>query len=372
MNSRIKGSYTCSSVPAQHQYDSSEILLRTPRTGDVGVFRVKDCAGKYLKDTNGNSQYMWDGDLIMATFGPRYATSQYEAHLPTTPTTDVALVGRGGVVAEVHSQNSCHGGSAIPLELVAYVTDQRGRVINTRRQYQLPDYRASTGRAKIILSVGSAMDSGKTTTAAYACAGLERAGYKTAFIKLTGTAFPKDPQFVYDRGSSYVTDFSRAGFPSTFKTPLSDLLRLYQHLVDACIEAVDPDFIIVELADGILQEETGGLLRNQDFMGTVSGTMLSCGDSLGTLSGLRVLRDWGIEPCVLSGLFSASELLINEVIEKCQVPVVTLEGFLAGKMLGALPGTTNRVNLANGEPAGTDTDVMPGPLPTKGPSAVAN
>jgi len=357
MTPRVKIAYTCSSVPADYQTAPHLIHERTPRTGDVGIFRVIKSDGKYLKGVDSASQYLFTDDHIMAVFGPRYATSQYEAYLPTQPVVDLSLVGRGGVVALVHSQSARHSGDALPLEMVAFVTDSQGEVINTREQYQLPAYRACSGGARVLLSVGSSMDSGKTTTAAFAAAGLERAGHTTAFIKLTGTAFPKDSQFVLDRGASYVTDFSRAGYPSTFRVPQTELLCLYQFLVDNCVAACQPDFIVVELADGILQPETGKLLQDPDFMSTVSGTMLSCGDSLGILSGLTTLRGWGIEPCMLSGLFSASQLLINEVQRHTSVPVLTLEDMLAMKMIGILPGTTIPESKEKEDISGDEVDV---------------
>ena len=172
------------------------------------------------------------------------------------------------------------------------------------------------------------MDSGKTTTAAYLSAGLSREGHTTAYIKLTGTAYPKDVRRVYDRGADYAIDFTLLGYPSTFNCELEELLDIYQTLVEHVQEAVEPDYIVVEIADGILQRETAMLLGEDRFMQTVHDVVLSCGDSLSVFSALRLMERYGIKPFAVSGLFTASELLIAEVADLIPIPIMRLDDLL--------------------------------------------
>ena len=73
-------------------------------------------------------------------------------------------------------------------------------------------------------------------------------------------------------------------------------------------------------------------------MSTVDGLILSCGDSMSVLNGLNLLKEMGHEPLLVSGLFTASPLLVEEVREHCTVPVFTLEDFLMkGKIEYYLP-----------------------------------
>ncbi len=334
MTKRIKMAYTCAAVPGQINWHYELPDTHIPRIGDVGLFRVVDSDGKYMKTRDGGTCSLFTDDLIMAAYGARYATNQYEAYLPQMPTRQVELVGRGGVVAQVASKNQTHLAQAIPLELVAIAVDKQGGVINTLQA--LTPFRGDTQGVKVLLSVGSSMDSGKTTTAAHLCGGLGRAGYKTAYIKLTGTAYPKDTLYCYDRGADYVTDFSQRGFTSTFQVGIPTLLSLYQELLDDCVRQIKPDYIVVEIADGILQQETRELLQNSEFMDTVGGVVLSCGDSLGVLSGIEVLKNWGIVPILISGLFTASQLLMEEVRPLTKHRIFNIQELLAGNMLTLL------------------------------------
>jgi hypothetical protein len=134
-----------------------------------------------------------------------------------------------------------------------------------------------------------------------------------AYVKLTGTVFPKDAQLNLDLGADYVVDFSRFGFPSTYLCSEQTLLDLYQSLLNLACQAAEAEYVVLEIADGLLQRETALLLQNQAFLSTVHGVLLSCGDSLGVLSGLQLLKEWNCAPFAVSGLFTASELLVKEV-----------------------------------------------------------
>jgi hypothetical protein len=80
------------------------------------------------------------------------------------------------------------------------------------------------------------------------------------------------------------------------------------------------------------------LLRNQVFMDTVYQVVFSAGDSLAAIQGVQTLSSWGVMPSALSGLFTASPLLIREVKESLYerydllfVPILNLEDLAMGK-----------------------------------------
>lgn len=338
MKNRIKKSFACTGV--QHYIlNSNMITSYIPKMGDVGVFRVAEANSSYLVDPQGINRNIFDEDVIMLAFGNRYATSQLEGYVPNTPIKECHLLGRGGVAGVLKSVNATMKSEPPAIELLGYATDEQEKVINTIQTEELDDFSPLSIRSKIILSIGSSMDSGKTTTAAFLCGGLSAAGYTTAYLKLTGTAFPKDARYVYDRGADFIADFTQFGYPSTFMCEHHELLRLYQSLVNISQEAVAPDYIVVEIADGILQRETAMLLRDTRFMDTVHGVIFSCGDSLGVFSGLRMLEDMNIHPFAVSGLFTASELLIEEVENAISVPVLRLSDMLEGRALDCLQAT---------------------------------
>jgi hypothetical protein len=330
MKSTIKQALTCRSLQNYHvNTELNELYI--PRMGDVALFRVVQPNGGYIMNTARLSTEIFEGDTVMLTFGNRYATNQYEGYVPNTPVKQCHLLGRGGVVGTMVSKNATFKVSPAVLELIGYAVDESGQVINTIQTEQLSHFNPFGIKAKVILSVGASMDSGKTTSAAWLCGGLSAAGKRVAFIKLTGTAFPKDAQLNFNRGADFAIDFSHFGFPSTFLLDKDTLLNLYQSLLEEVERASGAEYIVMEIADGILQRETALLLNDSRFMSTIHATMFSAGDSLGVLSGVQVLQNMGIRPFAVTGLFTASELLIREVAHMISMPVLRLNDLLSSK-----------------------------------------
>ena len=326
MEKKVKKSLICKSI--SHYRANGEICsVHQPQAGDVGIFRVLSETTASIRNEQGIPTKIFQGDHLMLTFGNRYATNQVEGYVPEGPTLVCQLLGRGGVAGILKNQNEIFRRLPVDLELVGYACDPAsGKVLNTIRQEKLVSFDDPSGiRSKVVLSIGSAMDSGKTTSAAYLCKGLSQVGKRVAYIKLTGTVFPKDAQLARDLGADYAIDFSYFGFPSTYMCSEQTLLDLYQSLLDQAWKAVEADYVVLEIADGLLQRETKMLLQNQVFMDTVHSVMLSCGDSLGVLSGLQLLEKWGCVPFTVTGLFTASELLVREVKDVVGTPILNLK-----------------------------------------------
>jgi len=175
------------------------------------------------------------------------------------------------------------------------------------------------------------MDSGKTTTAAHIARGLKTTGKQVAFIKLTGTVYTKDIDYVTDCGADIAMDFSNMGFPSTYLQDKETILDIYQSLLEE-LSQYQPAYIVMEIADGLFQRETSFLLNDERFMSTIHNTVFSCGDSLSVMSGLEVLNKMNIQPCMISGRFTMSPLLIQEVTDRKDVPVHTIDQIMTGEL----------------------------------------
>lgn len=328
MQSNIKKALTCKRIHV-FSINSDLITTYTPKMGDVGIFRVVQANGGYIMNTEKRNSQLFDGDLVMLAFGSRYATNQLEGYVPESPVQHCHLLGRGGLAGILTSKNATFKTVPAQLELVGYAMGRSGSVLNTIRRKALDKFNSINIRAKVILSVGSSMDSGKTSSAAWLCGGLRAAGKRVAYIKLTGTTFPKDAALNLDRGAHYAVDFSEFGFPSTYLLDKDTLLNLYQSLVNMACNEGFAEYVVMEIADGLLQRETAMLLSDPNFRSTVHATLFSAGDSLGVLSGLQILEAWGIRPFAVSGLFTASELLIREVCDRVEVPVLRLADLLS-------------------------------------------
>lgn len=307
-----------------------------PKAGDVAIFKVLDIGKhKAIQNSEGKNSYIFPGDYIMATFGNRYATNQFEGYVPKKIHNQYQILGQGGcigVLKSTHAKFDLIG--ATQLKLVGYAVHKSGKIINTKYlNEQEEKFRPNNYiKPQIILSVGSSMDSGKTTSAAYLCRGLKNAGKKVAFVKLTGTVFSKDKRFVKDCGAHIAVDFSNIGFPSTYMCSLSELLNLYQKLLSK-VSKINPDYIVMEIADGLLQRETNLLLNHKPFTQTIDHIMLSCGDSLGVLSGLNYLNEIEFKPFGICGLINASPLLVDEVTKTIDIPVFNLSDLMSKSII---------------------------------------
>jgi hypothetical protein len=91
-----------------------------------------------------------------------------------------------------------------------------------------------------------------------------------------------------------VADFSDMGYPSTYMCSREEILDIYQSLLDR-LAPENLDFIVMEIADGLMQRETMFLLKDKAFMKTIHRTIFSCGDSLSAFHGVELLNNWGIE-----------------------------------------------------------------------------
>jgi hypothetical protein len=263
----------------------------------------------------------------MAAFGTRYATEQFEGYVPTQTMSEYHILGAGGTVGIIHSMHSKFVQvGPTRLRMIGYAVDNNGTIINTKwlQHEKLIPYRGvMQSMTRVILSIGSSMDSGKTTTAAHLVRGLKKAGMRVGFIKLTGTVFTKDCDLNYDNGADVVADFGDMGFPSTYLCSEEELLNLYETLLKH-IDANNLDYVVMEIADGIYQRETEMLLTNSKFMSGIDSVVFSAGDSLSAVQGVRTLQEMHIIPSALCGLFTASPLLMREVKTKVHIPIFTI------------------------------------------------
>lgn len=324
METAIKKSLICKDV-FDIRIDENLKGHYLPQAGDVALFRVK-VLGKHtrLQDDTTRNRLIFSGDLLLCAFGNRYATNQIEGYVPDQICEEYHLLGQGGVVGIVKSMYvPLQEKGPTTLELLGFATDRDGKVMNTKTPANELTRMAqqNRNRAQVILSVGSSMDSGKTTTAGYLCRGLTKAGKKAAYMKLTGTVFSKDAFFALDCGACATIDFGHFGYPSTFMCEEGELIDLF-HAMMHQLEEEEPQYVVVEIADGLLQRETRALLQNPVFMECVSQLIFSAGDSLSVLSGLQLLSSWNLTPFALSGIFTSHPLLVEEVQK--QVPATTI------------------------------------------------
>ena len=319
---KIQASYTTRYVQAAIADRPADFHLITgqslvPRSGDVVVARVKEILNhKRVETPASRKAILFEGSLIMLAYGNRYAADQFLAHVPGSlePCHLVAAGGIAGIVTQAHERMD----DPTIIEPVGLLADHNG-VLNIAdfAPYQAPDNLdgspATTGqrRPEVIAVLGTAMNSGKSTTMACLINGLTQAGRRVSAGKITGTGAGNDPMIYHDAGAQRVLDFTDFGYPTTFHMTMPQLRSLTAGLIDALTDT-DTDVVVVEIADGIYQEETAGLLRDDLFQGLIDQVVFAASDALGARAGVQELQSVGLRVAVASGVMTASPLATAE------------------------------------------------------------
>lgn len=309
-------------------------FVRAPRVGDLVLAEVVSVGkNKMLEIQSGVSMYLFPGDLIVGAFGNRYATDQFEGYVPARPVEECDLLSVGGVIGEVVSKHAAMG-APTRLRVRGLVSDGEGREIN-QRGYGLaaPDgvIGGTVGKSEVIMVVGSSMNSGKTTTVGTLARALGRAGFRVAAAKVTGTAAGKDGRFIESCGARPVIDFTSAGYPSTYMLGREELLGLYRSLLSR-LHAHAPDYILVEVADGIFQRETLMLLESEEVRSSVDHVFFAASDSLSAESGVRLVRNRGLPLRATAGAITQSLLATREAEEVTGIPCLSTERIMDGTL----------------------------------------
>ena len=294
--------------------------VRQPKIGQLVIAEVVKL-GKHvaIEDRSGLSTPIFPGDRIVGVLGNRYATDQYEGYVPRRASRQCDLLSIGGVCGVVASRAA---GVRAPtrLRVLGLAGDDRGRPLNQRVFGIEAEDAPRSGQ--VIVVFGSSMNSGKTTVAGALVRGLAGGGLRVAAAKLTGTAAGKDLRLYVGSGASLVLDFVDAGFPSTYLLDPDDLHRIPTVLLSH-LWSTKPDFVVLEIADGIFQRETAMLLRSEQFRAQIDHVFFAGNDSLSAESGVRHLRQHGLPLRAISGILTKSPLIVREAEEATGVPCLT-------------------------------------------------
>lgn len=320
-----KRAYTTRHVPQAAFGRLLEDPQQVPRSGDLLLARVLR-VGKHatLEGTDGRRSVLFAGDEIVVAYGARYAPDQFEAHVPG----DLApchLAAGGGVAALVTAR---HGAVAAPTELapLGLLADAGGRRLNLadHRNPLVGGQHADPARPLTIASLGTSMNAGKTTSAAYLVRGLVRAGLRVGAAKITGTGSGNDPGLLRDAGAELVLDFTDVGHVSTAGLGLNALLDIMMR-VQSAMAAQGVQALVMEVADGLLQRETSMLLSSPHFTQRVDANLFSSPDSMGAVAGVRWLNDQGLPVLALAGTLTRSPLARREAETATRLPVFGLD-----------------------------------------------
>ena len=308
-------------------------LTSEPRAGDLALARVEKIGkNTRLELANGRACSLYVGDFAAVVFGNRYATMQFEGYARADGDR-CDLLSMGGLCGLVESRHVSVPDSS-KLRLMGRFADDRGRPL-VLRSFALPSPDRKRDVLNVVVVCGSSMDAGKTHTASSVISGLRAHTDRVVGIKLTGTAAGRDTWSLLDAGACAALDFVDGGYASTYRVPLDELLDLHQFLLGHAAQR-GATWAVVEIADGLLQAETAALLQSPTFVDTVDAWLFAAGDPLAALSGVAMLRGWGIEPLGVGGRVTMSALAMREVTNALGVPVFTAGALQEGALNGRL------------------------------------
>ncbi|MDH3300349.1 MAG: DUF1611 domain-containing protein [Acidimicrobiia bacterium] len=320
-----RAAFTCRRVPlVDPRYDWNGLALISgpvrPRSGDIVLAEVTRLGHhRRIELRNGRRPYMREGDEIIVAYGDRYAPDQFESNIPLDLRLTNLSAG-GGVAATVINR---HSSTRRPTEIqpVGLLGRRNGTPLNLA-DFALPVILPPSNRPPVIAVFGTSMNAGKTTAVASLIEGLVAAGQSPGGTKVTGTGSGGDYWSMVDAGARTVLDFTDAGYASTYRLPIVVVEKIMAQLIDHLASA-GCSSIVVEVADGIFQQETAALLRSPIFKQYVDGVIFAAGDAVGAVGGSEALHRSGIPLLALSGACTASPLAIREIAQNSPVPVLT-------------------------------------------------
>ena len=316
-----KPTFTTRRVPAEAMLTILSGALR-PRSGDL-VLAVVERLGHHsrVELPSGRKARLMVGDEVIVAYADRYAPDQFEATIPRHLGV-TELVASGGIASDVVSKSTAVR-AATRIRPVGLLGDEDGRALNVA-DFALRPVEPVTDRPPVIAVVGTSMNSGKTTTITHLVQGLHRAGKRPGVTKVTGTGSGNDFWVQVDAGAHRMLDFTDAGFASTYRIPMHHLERIFVELVDH-LAASDCGAILVEVADGIYQQETAQLIDSPAFRAVVDGVIFAAGEAMGAAKGVDHLRAMGLPVMAVSGRLTSSPLATREAALACALPTLTLD-----------------------------------------------
>ncbi len=297
---------------------------QAPAEGDLVLARVDRIRQHTrLEDPYGRRMYLYPNDEVLLVAGSRYASDQFRSVLPKG-LGPCHLVAAGGIASQVVSKSD-RVKPATEITLLGVVADAAGTALNLSAGASL-SLSAKDTELPLIVVVGSAMNAGKTTTACALIHGLRSHGYAVAGAKLTGTGAGPDYWRMKDAGAEPVIDFVDYGFASTVGLTTQALLDMTGSF---CAEASrrDADYLVLEVADGILQPETRALIATEQFSQRVAGVLIAADSAAAAVMIAKTLSVSGYPVYAISGMLSRSPLAIEETRNATGLPVFQPQEF---------------------------------------------
>ena len=119
-------------------------------------------------------------------------------------------------------------------------------------------------------------------------------------------------------------DFTDVGMATTFRMPLEQIEAGFDTLI-ATAAARGAEVVVVEIADGVFQQETRAILQSSCIRDRLDGILFAAPDALSALGGKTVLNSMNLSAFAISGMVSCSPLAAAEAAEVTGLPILSRE-----------------------------------------------
>jgi len=291
-----------------------------PKAGDVVAVRALTDSATYnmLELPTGRLAKINPGDLLLGVLGRRRALKGFVGDVPETIKRgdQLHLLNMGGVIGLCTGHHSSLS-DAIKVEVVGLVCDDEGQIQNIADRALAP--RESLGdTAPLVLIAGTCMNSGKTYAATEVIKQATRAGLRVAAAKLSGVACLRDTLNMYDHGAVATASFLDCGLPSTVGA--GNLAPVAKAII-ARLNESSPDFIVLELGDGILGGySVESLFDDLELREATAALVFCASDYVGAWGGIQLFAERNLNVDVVAGSVTDSQMGEDYIQREFTVP----------------------------------------------------
>lgn len=312
------GNYGVNTHPSSFSLNNTD--NNKPNVGDVAIVCVESIGHhRSIITTDNKKLRIYVGDFVVGVFGNRYATDAFEGEVISTD--QLSMLTAGGMIGTVKSKHYHDVGKPTKITFIGYLIDEKGQRVNLKRLKFYANKSYPKGVIKnLIIAIGTGMNTGKTTSSRLLIRGLSEKGLKVVACKLTGSVSNRDQDEMRSANARSIMDFSDYGFPSTYLSTEEELIDLFDTML-ANAKKLDPDVIVMEIADGILQRETNMLLKNSHIKQKVKGIVLAAESAPSALYSVEYLEQLGYNIVTVCGTMTSSPLSVREFQEHSKIPV---------------------------------------------------
>jgi len=162
------------------------------------------------------------------------------------------------------------------------------------------------------------MNSGKTYAATELIKQATRAGVRVAAAKLSGVACLRDTLNMADHGAIAIASFLDCGLPST--VGIGDLAPVAKAVIARLNESA-PDFIVIEMGDGILGGySVESVFADQELREATAAIVFCASDYVGAWGGIELFRRRGIEIDMVAGSVTDAQMGQDYIEQEFGVP----------------------------------------------------